>query len=89
MKKINKKILTDVEINGEEGLFAVMFDGEIFTAKQEDGEKTMKYKMVKSFNRIKRDDRDEILKYTLGQTTAMDVVTPSDVFLHGKYIKEI
>ena len=89
MKKINKKILTGVEINGEEGLFTVMFDGEIFTAKQEGGEKTMKYKMVKSFKKIKREHRDEILKYTLGQTTAMDVVTPSDVFLHGKYIKKV
>ena len=89
MKKINKKILTGVEINGEEGLFTVMFDGETFTAKQEGGEKTMKYKMVKSFNKVKKEHRDEILKYTLGQTTAMDVVTPSDVFLHGKYIKEL
>jgi phosphotransferase system IIA component len=89
MKKLNKKILTGVEIAGHEELFTVMFDGEIFTAKQEGGEKTIKYKMVKSFNRIKKEYRDEILIYRLGKTTATDVVIPSDVFLHGKYIKEI
>jgi len=45
--------------------------------------------MVKSFNKIKKEHRDEILIYRLGQTTSMDVVIPSDVFLHGKYIKEV
>jgi acetylglutamate kinase len=89
MKKLNKEILTEVEIAGQEGLFTVMFDGETFTAKQKGGDKTMKYKMVKSFNRIKKEHRDEILIYRLGKITAMDVVIPSDVFLHGKYIKEV
>lgn len=85
-------ILDDCEIfNISRTNFTVYFDDEtnLFYAKANDNSIVKVYEFVMPFEEIKKEHSVEILQYCLGIYSSSEVLTPTDVFLHAKFIKEI
>ena len=87
-------ILTDIELKENvtnDNTFDIWHNDQTgtFIAKENNGNRTFKYKLDGDFEKIAEDHRQEILEYRLGKVTPEDVVTIGDVFMHGKFIEII
>ena len=68
----------DAEDGSEVKLYALGKDGSVRI-----------FQFTKSLTIIKVHHRWEILNYCLGEVTEDDQVTMKDIFMHGKYVKEV
>jgi len=87
-----QKILEDIELGDEENTFDISFnfDSKLFIAVENSVEpKKLFYKLTDTEENIATNHREEILEYCLASFTKEDTVGLGDIFLHGKYIKQL
>lgn len=92
-----KQISEEVEIQGDKYELLVRPQSNLLRYQAikitEDKHREIKlFKSTVSLNSLTKPDKKEILDTTLGEDNylfANQAVTPLDLFLHGKYIKEI
>ena len=84
------QILEDIEFNlikGKEENADVWIDTDNVFYVHTKSDKIYLYKYSKSFKKINK-HREEILNYRYYYTPD-DTLTPADIFIHGKYVKQI
>jgi hypothetical protein len=87
-------ILTDIELKENvtnDNTFDIWHNDQTgtFIAKENNGNRTFKYKLDGDFETIAKNHRQEILEYCLAVVLPTETVSIGDIFVHGKYLEII
>lgn len=86
-------ILTDIELNDNlinDNTFDIWYQDNVFVAIENiKGGRTFRYELTDTIDNIISNHRDEILTYRLGRYSKRDEVSIGDIFMYGKFVKEL